>query len=205
MNGLWGRYTDTADGEDTARVAKIDFAITPLTAILYSPTDSATVTDGSWCVFVAEFSISNRSSEVAYDYTFELSFCDSQTIDTPATYTQIKAPITQTSLTTVDEDGHLTNPTTFTTLHGLTGLSGTFTEGYFYYGTCETKDGTYQWQASNSEKIAFSGTFPAEAATLYYRLIYFVQAKEEVTDDGTVQIRLEDANLVYKATCTQID
>lgn len=196
MGGLYARYTTTVTGSATARVAKIDVAVTYDGLPGYTLKDVSFDTD----VFavVETFTVENNG-EVSYTYDIQLRLSKDTNVssfDKPAYQTQFKLSKPEKSITKVLGD---------------TGLSVAIAKGfqtgkaYYAFSTDGTSYGDWIATDVNANTITIVNS-PALAigGKHYYKTIYFV-----VMDEGLMgsdnSLNCPTMTLFYKITCEQVE
>lgn len=183
VSGLYAKYSTTASGSSSARVAKISYHI-------YGQSSNHSVANTSTnegAVFAVEesFTITN-DGDVAFDYVLDLILKDAEDRDI-AGYT----------LLVPDSDG-----ASLTEVHVLNS-NGSITEEYVPTGQffCRRLENG-EWTDLSSNAATIRGTLLiGESHT--YRIRYYIDMSDHSGDDTDVAFG-HAANLNYTITCTQI-
>lgn len=207
--GLFARYTASANGSDSARVAKFGCNV------YYTPKDyqnlSLNVSKSAIYTFVDEFRVTN-GGEVSFSYNLSLrlsAYTASVTYQNPATLSHgsLAAPTkaNSTALSIIQRQGNSVNGEIVNLNFASTFGGQTYVAGKIYYGFSD--DGiNYTWynnatKASNNPETA---TLPSRdlsvGGTHYYKVLYFIDLS--VTDNN---FTLPQSALLYSIHCTQID
>lgn len=208
---LYARYTATATGSASAKVAKIDCAVN----YAFSGYGDLGEIDGDGNIVYAiieDFSVEN-TGEVSYTYDLKLKFSKdiaSATYDEPVappTGITLYAPRdvgTQSDKVTYvyhSSEDSTTGSTTAKTASDLTGGKYTgFEKNKVYYAY--SGDGTtYTWSdaALTDGALSVSQQDLMIGQKYYYKILYFIAPAPDVN------LTQQQMTLLYKITCTQID
>ena len=197
ISGLYARYSSTATGSVSARVAKIDIEMSG-TSIDYSFDENNTFDANTGAVYatVVEFSVTNRG-EVTYEYQLDLRLSDGTSYETATqdAYITLASPRNLTIIECLEGN----NVRTRKNASELTNSISKFAAGNAYFAVSTDKS-SYTWAPAtvkNDGTAVCESKLLAVGETHYYKVIYFIQMKPETS--------FKKMQLFYSATCQQID
>ena len=183
VSGLYAKYSTTASGSSSARVAKISYHIYGQSSNHSFPNTS--LHDGAVFAVEESFTVTN-DGDVAFDYVLDLTLKDAEDQDI-AGYTLLVPGSGGSSLSEI----HVLNS------------NGSITEEYVPTGQffCQRLENG-EWTDLSSNAATISGTLLiGESHT--YRIRYYIDMSDHSGDDTDVAFG-HAANLNYTITCTQI-
>ena len=205
---LPARYTSTASGSDSARVAKFAGGTIEATTLSYSLNNAAN-TNGLWYAFVLDFTLKFDSAEVARKYQLDLILQNSGNATFQCQYTTDSI----TGHYSIDSDNKLINSNVFSTLTNTQITKPTNGAAYFSIDSSwktvtdtsmftVTEDDNYPkftivpLNSSDNSNIINAGETP----TYSFQIMYFVQVSvvNQVANADAVTI-------VYDLICEQVD
>ena len=207
--GLFARYTTTANGSDSARVAKFGCNV------YYTQKDyqniSLNVSTSAIYTFVDEFRVTN-GGEVSFSYQLNLrlsAYNNSITYQNPValSHGSLAAPTkaNSTKLSLIQREGNTVNGEIVNLNFPSTFGGQTYTAGKIYYGF-STDGVNYTWynnatkSSSNPETATLPSKDLAVGGTHYYKVLYFIDLSQ--IDNN---FKLPQSALLYSINCTQID
>lgn len=207
MGGLYARYSTTATGSASARVAKIDCAVNYDFSGYGDLGEIDGDVNGTVLVVMEEFSVEN-TGEVSYTYSLNLKLSKdiaSATYDNPAnlpTGFTLDAPVNATTVSYVYHNSDDSTTGTMTNNYKVSDLCdfSSFEEGKVYYAY--SSDGaSYTWTTATLNDGVL--TVPEQTLTVgqqyYYKIIYFIEISP------ATNITQQQMTLLYKIMCNQID